>query len=131
LSTGLDISIYEKVSGIIQRFIEERKITLILISHNLEEIKRLTNRIVVLNKGLAIADEPTEGLTKATYAKMTKQVVPAVANNFKVEEDKVYDDSISTKIADQKNDLFVKYSKKEAPINKMVLENLSKTYNVG
>jgi ABC-2 type transport system ATP-binding protein len=56
LSTGLDIESREEMKQIIRKQLDELNATLLLVSHNPDEIEFLTNRVVVLNGGLIFED---------------------------------------------------------------------------
>ncbi len=64
LSTGLDIDSVERVQKYIIDYIAKNKITLILISHDPEEIKTLTNRIVMLDRGIIAEDRTIEDINQ-------------------------------------------------------------------
>ena len=65
LITGLDITSQETIIELIEKTISIRKsMTLITVSHSTSELKRLTNRIVVLKKGEVIHDLSTAQIMK-------------------------------------------------------------------
>ncbi len=51
ISTGLDVESIEEINDYIKKFLDHTKSTLILISHNPDEVKRLTDTLYVLEKG--------------------------------------------------------------------------------
>lgn len=51
ISTGLDVSAREEIINYVDKITIERKITTILISHNMNEIERLCSRVVLLENG--------------------------------------------------------------------------------
>lgn len=51
LSTGLDINIRQQIIAFVKEYCIKFSITIILISHNMEEVEALCNRIIVLQKG--------------------------------------------------------------------------------
>lgn len=50
-TAGLDPRGREEILGHIARLHREQKLTVILVTHNMEDVARLTNRVVVLNQG--------------------------------------------------------------------------------
>lgn len=65
LITGLDITSQETIIELIEKTISIRKsMTLITVSHNTSELKRLTNRIIVLKKGQVFHDLSTAQIMK-------------------------------------------------------------------
>ncbi len=50
-TAGLDPRGRDEVLGRIQKLYEEEGITIILVSHSMEDIARLVNRIVVMHRG--------------------------------------------------------------------------------
>lgn len=51
LSTGLDISIRLELQQFLKNFIKEKNMTLMLVSHNVDEIDYLCDRIIILVEG--------------------------------------------------------------------------------
>ena len=58
-TAGLDPRGRHDILGHIQRLRDERGITVILISHNMEQVARLASRLVVLNAGRILLEGPT------------------------------------------------------------------------
>ncbi len=57
LSTGLDIDSVEKIQNYILDYVNKNEITLLLVSHNPDEVKTLTDRIVLIDNGVVYKDE--------------------------------------------------------------------------
>ncbi|WP_084259846.1 ABC transporter ATP-binding protein [Mycoplasma elephantis] len=60
LSTGLDIKIKTRLMYFLKDFIKANNNTLLLVSHDINEIKTLADRIVIINKGKVIYDKTKE-----------------------------------------------------------------------
>jgi len=60
-TAGLDPRGRDEILGRIQKLYEEEGITIILVSHSMEDIARLVNRIVVMHKGKIAVGRPYEG----------------------------------------------------------------------
>lgn len=56
LSTGLDIKIKTRLVSFLNDYIKEIDCTLILISHDINEIEILADRIIIMNKGRIVFD---------------------------------------------------------------------------
>jgi len=65
---GLDVTSQKAVRGFIKKYNEEKKATIILTSHYMDDIKELCKRVVIINKGEKIYDDSYAGLVKR-YAK--------------------------------------------------------------
>lgn len=53
---GLDVSIKYKIMQFIEKMQQEKKLTIIYTSHNLMEVERLCDRIILIHKGAVIFD---------------------------------------------------------------------------
>jgi len=58
-TAGLDPRGRDEILGEIQRLYEKEKITIILVSHSMEDIARLVNRILVMHRGKIVIDGKT------------------------------------------------------------------------
>ncbi len=66
LSTGLDIDSVEKIQNYILDYVNKNEITLLLVSHNPDEVKTLTDRIVLIDNGVIYKDEMISEIEKQT-----------------------------------------------------------------
>lgn len=57
LSTGLDILIRNKIKRFIKNYAQKHKITVLIISHDMDEVLFLADRIIILMKGKIIYDD--------------------------------------------------------------------------
>ncbi len=64
LSTGLDIKIRTNINAFIKTYAERYGITLVLISHNIAEIKELCTRLIIMKKGEIMADLSIKDVNK-------------------------------------------------------------------
>lgn len=90
LSTGLDIDIYERVIDLFKRYIEENNVTVILISHNLEEIKSLTDKVFLLKNGQISLEMPSTKLTETNFFDFIKRNEEEISFDFKFNIEKKY-----------------------------------------
>ena len=56
LVTGLDIQIRNELENFIQEWTKQNKITVVLVSHDMLEVEKLTNRVVLLQNGIIKVD---------------------------------------------------------------------------
>lgn len=64
LSTGLDISAKEQVTGFIKDYCQKHNITIVLVSHDVHEIEQLCDRIVILQSGKIKVDVLKKDIAK-------------------------------------------------------------------
>ncbi len=78
-TAGLDPEGREELFSIIRRLREERDITVLLISHNMEDMAELADRIVVLRKGtVCMEGTPAEVFSRARELEEVSLAVPEV-----------------------------------------------------
>lgn len=56
VGTGLDVESRTKIKSYIKSYIDEYKATLLLVSHNADEVMELTDRVIVVHNGLIYKD---------------------------------------------------------------------------
>ncbi|MDR3329900.1 MAG: ABC transporter ATP-binding protein [Mycoplasmataceae bacterium] len=64
LSTGLDITIRTQIKEFIKVYATKHSITIVLVSHDMNEVEYLTDRIVIMSKGKIIQDVNTHNIIK-------------------------------------------------------------------
>lgn len=64
LSTGLDISIRTKIKNFIKEYAIENNMTIILVSHDMVEVKQLCKRIIFLKDGKIIVNDLISNILK-------------------------------------------------------------------
>lgn len=64
ISTGLDVESRTEIKLFIKQLIDENKWTLILISHNMDEIEFLCDRVILMDYGKIISDQPISEIHK-------------------------------------------------------------------
>ncbi|HEX2927763.1 MAG TPA: energy-coupling factor transporter ATPase, partial [Ruminiclostridium sp.] len=101
-TAGLDPRGRDEIFGYINKLHKESNMTIILVSHSMEDIAKLTERVIVMNEGTVFMDKPSKeiytqpeelekiGLSapQITYLmKKLKGIYPEVNENiFTVEE---------------------------------------------
>jgi len=65
---GLDVVVQKKIRAFLKTHNQEKKTTIILTSHNMDDVQEICKRIIIINHGSLIYDGPLADLTKQ-YAK--------------------------------------------------------------
>lgn len=65
---GLDIKTINSIHNFIQQEAKNNKAVL-LISYELDEILKISNRIIVMNKGKIVCDKPNKKINRNTIGK--------------------------------------------------------------
>lgn len=63
-TASLDPDIADKVLSFIQKLQKKEKISILYTSHNMEEVTRICDRVIILNKGKIVAEDTPRELTK-------------------------------------------------------------------
>ena len=85
---GLDIVVKEKVRQLIKDINEKSGVTVFLTSHDVSDIEKLCDRVIIIDKGRIVIDESIKNL-KAKYSK--KKVVTVKQEETVPLEDIIYD----------------------------------------
>ncbi|WP_081794285.1 ABC transporter ATP-binding protein [Mycoplasmoides pirum] len=56
LSTGLDISVRTEIIGFVKKYCAKFNIQIVLVSHNMDEVNEICDRIVIMQKGIVKID---------------------------------------------------------------------------
>jgi ABC-2 type transport system ATP-binding protein len=73
VATGLDAEVYGKVIDFIENYTSNPDVTLILISHKYSEIKKLTDRTILVKDGIISKSLATKTLTKVKFEDFTHE----------------------------------------------------------
>ncbi len=72
------------------RALKKSRISIVLITHKLDEVMGVTDRVTVLRKGRKVATQPTQAVNKEKLAHMMiGEEIPPIANKTKTEEKEV------------------------------------------
>ncbi len=63
-TASLDPDIADKVLSFIQELQKKEKISILYTSHNMEEVTRICDRVIILNRGKIVAEDTPQELTK-------------------------------------------------------------------
>lgn len=80
---GLDIIAKEKIRELLNVINEERKVTMIFTSHDMQEVELICDRMIVLNKGIIVCDDSIQRVKEMSGEERILQV------QFKVPYDEV------------------------------------------
>lgn len=64
LSTGLDLGTQVYINEAIKKYVEENHVSLVLSSHNVNEVLFHTNRCILMKDGNIVVDVPTKAIVK-------------------------------------------------------------------
>jgi len=77
-TAGLDPGAHQEILEMIQHIRKEQKCTIILVSHNMDDIARLCDRVIVMNKGkVALNGTPAEVFSQDEFLKSIGLGLPA------------------------------------------------------
>lgn len=91
-TAGLDPAGRDEILGGIRKLYEKEKMTIVLVSHSMEDIAKLANRILVMDKGeLVMDDSPKEVFKRAPELEEIGLGVPQITNFMRELKSKGYD----------------------------------------
>ena len=76
--SGLDVSSQAQVLKVLEDLVQELGLTLAFISHDLSVIRRLCDRVIVLQNGTIVEEAQTAALFDAPQAAYTKELLAAI-----------------------------------------------------
>jgi len=80
---GMDIIAKKKLRDYIKKINEKEKTTILLTSHDLDDIEQLCSRVVIINHGSIIFDGPIEKLKEKLNAKRIELFFDSAENSIK------------------------------------------------
>lgn len=117
-TASLDPEIVNKIIDLIRKLQQEKGVSILYTSHNMEEITRLCDRVIFMNQGKLVAEDTPLGLTKLVGTSklilafdgdkkivtkhLTKQEVPHALIRSNVVEINLPDDQIPSTLFDLK-----------------------------
>lgn len=115
-TAGLDPHGRDRILSMLAQLHKSCNITIIMVSHNMDEIARLASRIIIFNKGCIVADgTPKEVFSENNILKNTGLRVPQVMLLARKLKEKGYDiDENIYKQEDIKNELLRLFGRKHA-----------------
>lgn len=115
-TAGLDPHGRDRILSMLAQLHKSGNITIIMVSHNMDEIARLASRIIIFSKGCIVADgTPKEVFSENNILKITGLRVPQVMLLARKLKEKGYDiDESIYKQEDIKNELLRIFGRKHA-----------------
>lgn len=115
-TAGLDPHGRDRILSMLAQLHKSGNITIIMVSHNMDEIARLASRIIIFNKGCIVADgTPKEVFSENNILKNTGLRVPQVMLLARKLKEKGYDiDENIYKQEEIKNELLRLFGRKHA-----------------
>lgn len=77
ISTGLDITIRTKIKNFIKLYAKENNMTLVLVSHDMEELEFLVDRILIIDKGYVVVNTTKSEILKK-HKSISDFIVPYI-----------------------------------------------------
>lgn len=105
-AAGLDPKGRNEIFGFLQKLYNQTKITIIIVSHNMEEVAKIVNRVIVINKGkIAMDGSPREVFSNVSALENIGLSAPQITYLMK---------KLKKKIPDLRDDIFtVEEAKRE------------------
>ncbi len=72
---GLDIIVKKKIRNLIRKLNKEEKTTIILTSHDMEDVEELCKRLIIINKGNIVFDGQTKEINEKYLAKKRLTII--------------------------------------------------------
>ena len=83
-TTALDVTIQLQIVKLLQKLNREKNTSILFISHDLSLVKRLCERIIVMNKGNVVETGDTDDIFYHPKEEYTKQLIQAIPRLEKI-----------------------------------------------
>ena len=84
-TTALDVTIQAEIVGLLKELKRKRKLAVIFITHNIELVSRLADRIIVMYNGLIMEDNTAQNIINHPYHPYTQGLInslPTFGNHY-------------------------------------------------
>ena len=78
ITTALDVTVQAAILELLKRFNKERNIAILFISHDLNVVRKLCGRVLVMQKGRVVETAKTEDLFTRPETGYTKELLDAI-----------------------------------------------------
>ena len=76
--TALDVSVQGKIIQLLKELHSSNDFTLIFISHDLNTVRKIADRIVVMKEGEIVEDNDTKSIFTSPKVEYTKMLIDAI-----------------------------------------------------
>ena len=117
---GLDVSVKHKIMKYLEELKQEKKTTILYTSHNLMEMEKLCERVILLDKGKVLFD--------GSIKRMMELVAPLYRMQLKIEgELPDFEDIPLEKYVVEKDEIQILYDKQKIETTQVIQHVLEKT----
>ena len=82
-TTALDVSVQGEILALLKRLNREQNMAILLISHDLNVVRRLCSRVCVMQRGKLVEDRAVEDIFREPRHQYTKQLIAAIPGRDK------------------------------------------------
>ncbi|HAW14293.1 MAG TPA: ABC transporter ATP-binding protein, partial [Cellvibrionales bacterium] len=126
-TTALDVTIQAQILELIHELQQRRNIAVIFISHDLDVIKRMADRTIVMEKGHIVEQGNTQAIFDAPTQAYTQKLIASIPNSAKPEAYRFTGDSESRFLS--LNNISISYGNKKNAFK--AVDNVSLTVKQG
>jgi len=76
--TALDVSVQSKIIQLLKNLHKTNDFTLIFISHDLNTVRKISDRIIVMKNGAIVEDNDTKSIFTNPKSEYTKTLIDAI-----------------------------------------------------
>jgi len=120
---GLDVVAKEKIREFIKCVNKERNTTMLFTTHDMQDIEKTCNRMIIIDKGIIVYDGTVDQI-KSDYGKSRTLVV-----EFKDMNEKIELPSNVELVEEKENKKYLRFMKDEVQVSDLITD-LSRKYNV-
>ena len=85
-TTALDVTVQAQILKLLRGISEDEGVGILLISHDLSVVRRLCERVVVMQRGVIVEEGPVEQIYNAPRHEYTRRLIAAIPTRRKLHE---------------------------------------------